>query len=85
MILRPQSGQIGGYAGCDTLAGRYELSGNNLSFPGVASTMMACPQRMETEAAFLAALRGVKRWRIGGEQLELSTMRAACSPGSSGA
>jgi heat shock protein HslJ len=32
---------------------------------------MACMQGMETEAAFLAALDKVRRWKTNGQQLEL--------------
>ena len=33
--------------------------------------MMACPEGMETEAAFAAALTQVRSWRVIGEHLEL--------------
>ena len=33
--------------------------------------MMACPEGMETEAAFTAALSKVSTWRVIGERLEL--------------
>lgn len=70
-VLRLSSHQVGGYAGCNTILGKYELKGDELSFPGVASTMMACPQGMDTEKKFLDVLRAVSRWRIAGERLEL--------------
>ena len=70
-VLRPSSQQVGGYAGCNTLLGKYELKGDELSFPGVASTMMACPEGMDTEKKFLDTLRAASRWRIAGERLEL--------------
>lgn len=70
-VLRPSSQQVGGYAGCNTILGKYELKGDELSFPGVASTMMACPQGMDTEKKFLDVMRAVSRWRIAGERLEL--------------
>jgi len=34
--------------------------------------MMACLQGMETEKAFLDALRRAKHWKVTGERLELS-------------
>jgi len=37
----------------------------------VASTMMACRDRMEQEQAFLEALRSAERWRVTGSHLEL--------------
>ena len=33
--------------------------------------MMACPEGMETEAAFTAALSKVRTWQIIGEHLEV--------------
>jgi heat shock protein HslJ len=37
----------------------------------MASTMMACPEGMDTEKAFLNALTRVKTWKITEQQLEL--------------
>jgi heat shock protein HslJ len=37
----------------------------------MAGTMMACAQGMDTEKAFLEALRQVERWKIAGQHLEL--------------
>ena len=54
-----------------SLVGRVELKGEQLTFGRMASTMMACLSGMETEQKFLAALGHVKRWRIAGRQLEL--------------
>ena len=53
------------------MSGGYELEGEQLTFGRMASTRMACPNGMETEQKFLAALGQVKRWRIAGRQLEL--------------
>ena len=33
--------------------------------------MMACPQGMEQERAFLDALSAVARWRVDGQRLDL--------------
>jgi heat shock protein HslJ len=51
--------------------GGYELKGDKLTFARMASTMMACPDGMDTEQKFLKALEQVKRWRIAKQQLEL--------------
>jgi heat shock protein HslJ len=51
--------------------GGYELKGDKLTFARMASTMMACPDGMETEKKFLRALDQVRRWRIAGRRLEL--------------
>jgi len=51
--------------------GGYELTGDKLTFARMASTMMACPDGMETEQKFLKALGQVKRWKIAERRLEL--------------
>ena len=54
--------RIHGNAGCNLINGSYEtVEGNELSisFPGVAATMMACPD-MEIEGKILTALNEVK-------------------------
>jgi heat shock protein HslJ len=51
--------------------GGYELKGDTLTLARMASTMMACPDGMETEQKFLKALGQVKRWKIAGQQLEM--------------
>lgn len=53
---------IHGNAGCNLINGNFEISASNaksISFPGVASTRMACPD-METEGKVLKALNKVK-------------------------
>jgi heat shock protein HslJ len=71
LILNSTTRGVGGSGGCNRLAGRYELDGNRLSLGEVISTMMACEAGMETESAFLEALRRVNGWRIAGRQLQL--------------
>ena len=71
LILRPDDHRFGGSGGCDTLVGSYRVDGDRLEFSQVASTMMACPEGMATEAAFTAALAQVRTWRVSGEHLEL--------------
>jgi len=51
--------------------GQYELKGDALTFARMASTMMACPDGMETEQKFLKALEQAKRWKIAERQLKL--------------
>jgi uncharacterized lipoprotein YbaY len=53
------------------IVGGYTLDGEHLTFSRVAGTMMACPQGMAQERAFLDALAVVGRWRIDGQRLEL--------------
>ena len=72
ITLQPNSKQVAGSGGCNRLFGVYELNGDALRFSGVGSTKMACRTGMDTEAAFLSALLHVARWRISGQQLEMT-------------
>jgi len=71
LVLRSQDRQVGGFSGCNRLAGSYELNGNTLTFGKMAATQMACVQGMDTEKSFFEALTQVKTWKIMGEHLEL--------------
>jgi putative lipoprotein len=71
LILNSEGKRIGGSGGCNSLTGGYQLSGANLTFGQMVSTMMACLEGMDTEKAFLTALAEVKTWKITGQQLDL--------------
>jgi copper homeostasis protein (lipoprotein) len=71
IALDPESRRASGSGGCNRIMGGYELNGSRLTFARMASTMMACPDGMETEQKFLKALGQVKRWKIAERQLEL--------------
>jgi len=77
LLLQPDSKQVAGSGGCNRMFGVYELNGDALRFSGVGSTKMACRDGMDTESAFLAALLRVARWRMNGQQLELSDAAGA--------
>jgi heat shock protein HslJ len=70
-ILHLADKRVSGSGGCNRLAGSYKLEGDRLTFGKIAATMMACPQGMETERNFLAALQKVSKPRIARQQLEL--------------
>jgi heat shock protein HslJ len=71
IVLNSQTHRVEGSGGCNRVAGSYELSGHQIRFNQMASTMMACPQGMETEKEFLNALNQAKTWKIAGSRLEL--------------
>jgi heat shock protein HslJ len=71
-LLDPASHRVSGSGGCNRLMGSYELKGDELTFGRMASTMMACPDGMDTEQAFLKSLGQVSKWKISGQSLELS-------------
>lgn len=67
----PDPRRVTGSGGCNLLSGEYERDGERLSFKPLASTRRACPDGMDTETAFHAALAKVRSFRIAGRQLEL--------------
>jgi len=71
LLLNSETRRVGGSGGCNRLMASYELKGDQLTFGQMAGTMMACPEGMETEKAFLEALKQVSRWKIAGQDLEL--------------
>jgi len=77
IILQPDSKQVSGSGGCNRVFGVYELNGDALRFSGIGSTRMACPDGMDVESAFLSALLRVAKWRVAGQQLELSDSSGA--------
>ena len=70
IALQSTDARIVGYAGCNRIAGRYELSGEQLHFKQVASTRGGCPE-MIIEDALLKALDATVRWSISGDALDL--------------
>jgi heat shock protein HslJ len=71
LTLNSLNGRAGGTGGCNRFGGRYTLNGDRLSFDPMTATLMACPDGMDTENAFLGTLSRVHGWRITGQQLEL--------------
>lgn len=58
--------RIHGNAGCNLMNGGFEINADNaksISFPGLACTMMACPD-MEVEGKILKALNDVKSFDV---------------------
>ncbi len=60
-----ESGRIHGNTGVNLVNGTYELSGNDLTFGTLATTMMAGPEpKAQTEQEFLAAVNEVKSAKV---------------------
>ena len=68
--LESRSKRVTGSGGCNRISGSYETGGSTLRFGRLVSTQMACVS-METESAFLRALRDTRRYRVHGRSLEL--------------
>lgn len=72
-LLLDPDGTVAGDASCNRFSGTYTLDGDRLSFSGLATTKMACPESgvMEQEAAILLALEATASFEIEGERLSL--------------
>ncbi|KAF0137623.1 MAG: hypothetical protein FD152_343 [Xanthobacteraceae bacterium] len=58
-------GRVSGSGGCNRIFGTVRIDGQALAFGQMGSTKMACEGAvMVQEQRFLAALAGVRRWRI---------------------
>ena len=71
-MLHSQEHRLGGNGGCNQLFGSYTLKGDSLSFSGVGSTLMACPEPgMTNERRLAAVLERTTTWDVTGEELDL--------------
>ena len=71
LMLDPAAHRASGSGGCNRVTGPYQLTGNQVTFSRMASTMMMCPSGMDLEQRFLKALNQAKRWRIEGQELKI--------------
>lgn len=71
VILASDGSRAHGHAGCNNFFGNFETRGDTLTFSALGSTMMACPEGMDTEQAFLDALGKTNRHQISGQFLTL--------------
>lgn len=77
IILIKEGNRVQGFAGCNTIMGQYELKeGNRITFSGMASTMMACPD-LPTESEFNKMLGTVDNYSINGNSMTLNKARMA--------
>ncbi len=68
----PEKKRVTGYGGVNNFFGGYEMSGEALRMPRLASTRRAGPpELMELESTFLTALAATASYRITGDKLEL--------------
>lgn len=71
IVLDPASGRVAGNGGCNQISGGFRLTPDSLVLGRMAVTMMACPEGMEQEAAFLRALEAATTYQHYGPFLEL--------------
>ena len=71
IVFSASDDRLSGSSGCNRMMGGFEAKGDQLKLKQVAGTMMACPQGMEEETAFLNALLTVTGYRISAEHLDM--------------
>jgi len=77
IILKKEENRVQGFSGCNTIMGKYELKeGNRISFSGMASTLMACPD-LATEAEFNKMLGTIDNYSINGNTMTLNKAKMA--------
>ncbi len=64
ITLLAADGKFGGYAGCNSYGGAYEVTGDQLSLHDINSTLMACAdeQIMQQEQRYFQALQSARRF-----------------------
>lgn len=68
-------GSFSGSGGCNRMKGNSTISGDEITFGPIASTMMACaPAVSDQEEKFFAALGDVRAWRIDPAQNKLALL-----------
>jgi copper homeostasis protein (lipoprotein) len=70
-ILASSESRAHGFSGCNNFFGSYKSDNESLSFSAMGSTMMACPEGMDTEKDFFEALGKTTRFNISGQFLQI--------------
>jgi putative lipoprotein len=70
LVLHAASQRLSGFAGCNTLRGRYTQRGTQLALTALATTRMACPQ-LPQEQRFIELLGAATAYRVEGHVLSL--------------
>ena len=76
-IQLSQDGKVSAFAGCNRMFGGYEMKdGLRISFTGMASTRMACPD-MKTEQILSEVLNTVDNYSLNGTRMTLNKAKMA--------
>ncbi len=76
IVLNAAKKEAGGFNGCNSFSGRYELKGSLLVFRSMGSTKMACQgPEGQIEMGFMETLRLTRTFEIAGGSLTLSDER----------
>lgn len=76
--LQEEDKTVGGFAGCNSITGEYELmEGNRISFKNMGMTMMMCPDVDVNESEFMEVFELTDNYRIHNDTLDLNVARRA--------
>ncbi len=76
--LKTAENRVTGFAGCNTMTGKYTLEdGNRIRFSKMGVTMMACPDVDFNESEFLKVFNLADNYTINGDTLSLNAGRRA--------
>jgi heat shock protein HslJ len=66
-------GTVSGSTGCNSFGGEYKVDGGQVTFNGLASTLMACDEPLMTqEGTVFQVLDGTATYRIDGDTLTIT-------------
>jgi heat shock protein HslJ len=74
VTLLAADGKVGGSGGCNSYGGAYEISGDQLSFHNINSTLMACvdEQIMQQEQRYFDALQSAGTFEVKDNRLTIT-------------
>ena len=68
-----EDGSLNGKSGCNSFGGEFKLDGDQISFNGLVSTLIACEEPlMSQEGAMFKVLNGTATHRIDGDTLTIT-------------
>jgi len=77
--IKFEDGQMSGNVGCNGFGGAYELSGDEITFSGIMSTMMFCEQTSAQEQGVLSVFsdNGALQIQLNGDSLTIASADGA--------
>ncbi len=77
-MLKSEDKIVGGFAGCNSITGEYELEeGNRIRFTNMGITMMLCPDLDLKESEFMEVFELTDNYTIHNDTLELNVAKRA--------
>ncbi len=68
-----EDGTVTGSSGCNSFGGEYKVDGDQITFNGLASTLMACEEPLMTqEGTVFKVLDGTASYKVDGDTLTIT-------------